>query len=151
MMTIKTRNNSESSIATETEATTIKMNASDAVKRKTLTRSRKSDVGKVSQGKSVDTQDPAVNASAQPVIGQTTGVEWEGLDRAVTGRGVFAVRTLGTAVSVESVFLEESGNLLRMPAIFPNRAYALDQLEVLTQLINRHFDEIDNQANKPNT
>ncbi len=150
MMTIKTRNDSELSIATEPATSTRKMNATDAVKRKTLTRSRKSEVGKARHGDSVVTPDPAINASAQPVTGSTTGVEWEGLDRAVTGRGVFAVRTLGTAVSVESVFLEESGNLLRMPAIFPNRAYALDQLEVLAQLINRHFDEIDSQANKPN-
>lgn len=63
----------------------------------------------------------------------------------ITGRGIFAVRTLGQAVSVESAFLVEDGNVLRLPAVFPNRQYALEQVEELRQLIHRHFDEIESR------
>lgn len=63
--------------------------------------------------------------------------------QSITGRGVFAVRTLGNAVSVESAFLVEDGNILRLPAVFPNREYAMAQVDELRQILNHHFDELD--------
>lgn len=64
----------------------------------------------------------------------------------VTGRGVFAVRLLGQAVSVEAVFLAQDGNVLRLPAVFPDRGYALEQIDQLRELVNRHFDALAEQA-----
>lgn len=63
-------------------------------------------------------------------------------DQPITGRGVFAVRTLGDAVSVEAAFLAEDGNVLRLPAVFPNREYALGQIDELRQIVNQHFDQL---------
>jgi hypothetical protein len=50
---------------------------------------------------------------------------------AITGRGLFVVHILENAVSVESAFLADDGKILRMPAVFPNREYALEQVEEL--------------------
>lgn len=123
-MTIKTR--------TETKST------------KTLTRARKPAADKVADAKQQDIVDAAETQTA--ATAQPQGVALEGLDQPVTGRGVFAVRTLGNAVSVEAAFLAEDGNVLRLPAVFPNREYALAQLEELWQLVNRHFDELEQAA-----
>jgi len=124
-MTIKTR----SSAAADA--------AADKTKRKTLSRARKPSADQVASAKS---EAPTVSdVAATPV----QGVALEGLDRPVTGRGVFAVRTLGIAVSVESAFLEENGNVLRLPAVFPNREYAMAQIDELRQIVNQHFDLLD--------
>lgn len=122
-MTIKTR---AASVGNE--------DLSDKLKRKTLSRTRKATADKVAAAKN---EAPAVDNSP------TQGVVLEGLDRPVTGRGVFAVRSLGAAVSVESAFLEESGNVLRLPAVFPNREYALQQIDELRQIVIQHFDDIE--------
>lgn len=75
---------------------------------------------------------------------QDTQVPAEG--QSITGRGVFAVRTLENAVSVESAFLVEGGNILRLPAVFPNREYAMAQVDELRQILNHHFDELDSKS-----
>lgn len=125
-MTIKTR----SSAAADA--------AADKTKRKTLSRARKPSEEQVLAVKQGDVQD----VSSLEVSAPGQGVALEGLDRPVTGRGVFAVRTLGTAVSVESAFLEENGNVLRLPAVFPNREYAMAQIDELRQIVNQHFDQL---------
>ena len=121
-MTIKTRK----AAAPETDTpTTVHP------KRKILTRARNK---------------PAPEQADTPVPQGVQAVGLEGLEHPVTGRGVFAVRTLGTAVSVEAAFLAEDGQVLRLPAVFPNREYAQSQLKELWQLVNRYFDELDNAA-----
>ena len=126
-MTIKTRASAKAEAATKTT--------------KTFSRTRKVDAEQIAQAKQADIIDTSVEAQAAPTAEQDApGVMLEGLDRPVTGRGVFAVRTLGNAVSVESAFLEENGNILRLPAVFPNREYALAQVEELRTIINQHFD-----------
>jgi hypothetical protein len=72
---------------------------------------------------------------------QTAQAPQEG--QSISGRGVFAVRSLGDAVSVEAAFLVEDGNVLRLPAVFPNREYAMGQIEELRQIVNQHFDAIE--------
>ena len=119
---------------------TRKPAASEAKETKTLSRARKPAADKVADAKQQDIVDVAETQT--PATAQPQGVALEGLDQPVTGRGVFAVRTLGSAVSVEAAFLAEDGNVLRLPAVFPNREYAQAQLEELWQLVNRHFDEI---------
>jgi hypothetical protein len=86
----------------------------------------------------------AVSDGAAPV--QAQHVELPGLDQSITGRGVFAVRTLGHAVSVEAAFLAEGGNVLRLPAVFPDREYAQSQIKELWEIVNKHFDELDKMA-----
>ena len=117
-MTIKTRSSD-----TNTEANSA---------RKVLSRKTKVDA------------EPVEAMSVSPVVAEP-GISLEGLDRPVTGRGVFAVRNIGNAVSVEAAFLAEDGNVLRLPAVFPNREYALAQVDELRALINQHFDGIDQQ------
>ncbi|MBU3614376.1 hypothetical protein ICN46_05645 [Polynucleobacter sp. Latsch14-2] len=64
----------------------------------------------------------------------------------VTGQGLFIVHILENSVSVESAFLADDGNMLRMPAVFPNRGYALEQVDELRNIINRNFDEIEGKS-----
>lgn len=135
-MTIRTRKSSTSTRVTP-EAET------ENPARKVLSRARKPSADKVAEAKQGDVLDVAV----PEVVAPAQGVALEGLDRPVTGRGVFAVRTLGNAVSVESAFLEESGNVLRLPAVFPNREYAMQQIDELRQIVNAHFDDVDKAAN----
>ena len=124
-MTIKTRKTAET----------------EAKETKTLSRARKPSAEQVAKAK---TDEPAVVDQPE----QNQGVALEGLDKPVTGRGVFAVRTLGNAVSVEAAFLAEDGNVLRLPAVFPNREYAQSQLEELWKLVNQHFDQLDELSSK---
>lgn len=84
----------------------------------------------------------AINEGAQ-MTQSNQATEDAGASQPITGRGVFAVRTLGAAVSVEAAFLAEDGNVLRLPAVFPNRQYAIEQIDELRDLVNRHFDELD--------
>jgi hypothetical protein len=84
----------------------------------------------------------AINEGAQ-MTQSNQAAEEAGASQPITGRGVFAVRTLGAAVSVEAAFLAEDGNVLRLPAVFPNRQYAIEQIDELRALVNRHFDELD--------
>ena len=115
---------------------TRKPTAPVAKETKTLSRARKPDAAKVSKAKSQAIEE-VQGATAQAAM-PPENME----DHPITGRGVFAVRTVGNAVSVEAAFLAEDGNVLRFPAVFPNREYALAQVEDLRQLINRHFDEL---------
>lgn len=73
-------------------------------------------------------------------------VEVSGSEQPITGRGVFAVRTLGNAVSVEAAFLAQDGNVLRLPAVFPNREYALQQIDELRDIVIRHFNDLSGQS-----
>lgn len=123
-MTIKTRSTEENKAETSN-------NSVD----KALTRSRKATADQVAQVQKAEVVDATIVKEQR--------VELPGLDQAVTGRGVFVVRTLESAVSVEAGFLVEDGNVLRLPAVYPNRQYALDQIDELKTLINRHFDEIE--------
>lgn len=131
-MTIKTR------IPVKSAKTTTKA-ASKPVK-KVTTQSRSS-VSGAKPAKQEDLLELADEQVSEVVQAQGAQVPTEG--QSITGRGVFAVRTLGNAVSVESAFLVEGGNVLRLPAVFPNREYAMAQVDELRQILNNHFDEID--------
>lgn len=142
-MTIKTRTSAKAEAAT-TATTPTKTT-------KTLSRARKVGVGQIENAKQADVSDAHIAPIATPnpamPTQQTEGVALEGLDRPVTGRGVFAVRTLGNAVAVESAFLDEAGNVLRLPAVFPSRQYALEQIDELRNIVNAHFDDLDKALN----
>lgn len=141
-MTIKTRK----AAAPETIAP-----ATEQPQRTILTRAgRKPLANKVAEPTKNDVLDavsdvaPPQAVAPAPQGAQAVGLE--GLEHPITGRGVFAVRAIGTAVSVEAAFLAEDGQVLRLPAVFPNREYAQSQLEELWQLVNRYFDELENAA-----
>lgn len=63
--------------------------------------------------------------------------------RPITGRSVFEVRLVGEGVSFETGFLVEDGQVLRLPAVFPNRAYAHEQINDIIVMLHRHFDELE--------
>ncbi|BBU69767.1 hypothetical protein [Fluviibacter phosphoraccumulans] len=133
---------------------TIKTRNSDK-EVKTANRARKPSADQVAKAKTDDVQETSAvqtpMATPNPAVPnqQPEGVALEGLDRPVTGRGVFAVRTLGNAVAVESAFLEENGNVLRLPAVFPTRQYALEQIDELRNIVNGHFDQLDDLDKAP--
>lgn len=131
-MTIKTRTPVKSAKpATKVAAKSVK---------KVATPSR-STVSGAKSGKQEDLLELADQQVSEVIQAQDAQAPAEG--QSITGRGVFAVRTLGNAVSVESAFLVEDGNILRLPAVFPNREYAMAQVDELRQILNQHFDELD--------
>lgn len=60
-------------------------------------------------------------------------------DQTVTGRSVFLVETVAAGVSVRPVFLTEDQRLLDMPAVFPDMAYAMAQIDDLRRAVAQHF------------
>jgi len=135
-------------INTRATVTTIEP-VTEKPKRKTVARASKTEPKKQILAQAEPTN--AVAKSHAPHLdGSKSEVFLEGIDRPVTGRSVFAVRTLGNAVSVESAFVEEGGNVLRLPAVFPDRQYAMAQIDELRQIVNDHFDELDKSTQRPN-
>lgn len=57
----------------------------------------------------------------------------------VQGRSVFLVETTAGGIAVQTTFLTEQGQMLQMPAIFPNLDYALSQIDELRRLVSLHF------------
>lgn len=57
----------------------------------------------------------------------------------VQGRSVFVVETTAGGIAVQTTFLTEQGQMLQMPAIFPNLDYALSQIDELRRLVSMHF------------
>ncbi len=57
----------------------------------------------------------------------------------VQGRSVFLVETTASGIAVQTTFLTEDGQMLQMPAIFPNLDYALAQIDELRRLVSLHF------------
>jgi hypothetical protein len=59
----------------------------------------------------------------------------------ITGRAVFVVDTSGAGIVVRTGFLSEQGQLLDMPAVFPDLSYALNQIDHLRQLVIDRFTQ----------
>ena len=137
-MTIKTRSSKTSAVTAD------QVEKAAQPERKTITR-KSSKSNKVSTDAVVEP-----TSLVQESYAMNSGVALEGLDQSVTGRSVFAVRTLGAAVSVESVFIKEDGDVLRLPAVFPDRQYALSQIDELRLIVDQHFDELEKQLSNPN-
>jgi len=57
----------------------------------------------------------------------------------VQGRSVFLVETTANGIAVQTSFLTEQGQMLQMPAIFPNQDYAMAQIDELRRLVIMHF------------
>lgn len=64
----------------------------------------------------------------------------------ISGRACFAVNRIDIGVTIETVFLADSGEIMRLPAVFPNRAYAHEQIQALMQLVDSNFDEFERQS-----
>ena len=60
-------------------------------------------------------------------------------NREITGRAVFAVDTTSAGIVVRTAFLGEQGQLLDMPAVFPDLTYALNQIDHLRQIVVERF------------
>jgi hypothetical protein len=142
-MTIKTRTPVKSAKPAATSSPKPPTKAATKFIKKVATPSRPT----VSGAKSDNQEDLLELADQQDgEVIQATDVQVPAEGQSITGRGVFAVRTIGNAVSVESAFLAQDGNILRLPAVFPNREYAMAQVDELRQILNQHFDEIDSNG-----
>jgi hypothetical protein len=62
-------------------------------------------------------------------------------EQQLNGRSIFLIETVPVGVSVRTVFLTEDEKLLQMPGLFPNLAYALDQIDQLRAGVIRHFEQ----------
>lgn len=146
LMTIKTRTSKAPTLPDDQslEAQAIKP------KRKTITRTNNPNKAssEVVEGSTGIIEEPSMETPATAAA--APGIVVEGLDTPVTGRSVFAVRILGNVVSVESVFIKEDGDALRLPAVFPDRQYALSQIDELRQIVSQHFDELEKQLSNLN-
>ncbi len=59
----------------------------------------------------------------------------------LTGRSIFLVETTHAGIAVQTSFMTEDGKLLQLPAIFPELPYALEQIDMLRNLVIRHFSQ----------
>ena len=59
----------------------------------------------------------------------------------IRGRAVFAVDTSAAGIVIRTAFLSEQGQLLEMPAVFPDLTYALNQIDHLRQLVIERFTQ----------
>ncbi len=64
-------------------------------------------------------------------------------------RSVFGVRAMGQSVVVETLLLRADGQLQQMPAVFPSREYAIEQIQQLGQIVLQHFDQIERPQPAP--
>ncbi len=62
-------------------------------------------------------------------------------DQQLKGRSIFLIETVPVGVSVRTAFLTEDEKILQMPGLFPNLAYALDQVDQLRAALIRHFEQ----------
>lgn len=79
------------------------------------------------------------SSDADPITNALVPAAEPQADQAVTGRSVFLVETVAAGVSVRPVFLTEDQRLLDMPAVFPDMAYAMAQIEDLRRVVAQHF------------
>lgn len=87
----------------------------------------------MSKPKSSDQATPEPAEGAAPAEAAATA------DGQVRGRSVFMVETVAAGVAVRPAFLAEDGRLLDLPAVFPDMAYAMAQIDELKQLVAVHF------------
>lgn len=59
----------------------------------------------------------------------------------ITGRAVFVVDTAAAGIVVRTAFLGEQGQLIDMPAVFPDLGYALGQIDHLRQIVMERFSQ----------
>ncbi len=59
----------------------------------------------------------------------------------IRGRAVFAVDTSAAGIVIRTAFLSEQGQLMEMPAVFPDLTYALNQIDHLRQIVIDRFAE----------
>lgn len=59
----------------------------------------------------------------------------------ITGRAVFAVDTSAAGIVVSTAFLTEQGQVIDMPAVFPDLTYALNQIDHLRQIVLDRFSQ----------
>jgi hypothetical protein len=57
----------------------------------------------------------------------------------IQGQSVFIVETTPAGIAVQTALLTAEGKLIQMPAIFPDVAYALSQIDELKKQVQAHF------------
>lgn len=63
----------------------------------------------------------------------------ESAPTSLTGRAAFVVDTSAVGIVVRTAFVGESGQVLELPAVFPDLGYALQQIDHLRQIVIERF------------
>lgn len=58
---------------------------------------------------------------------------------AITGRAAFVVDTSAAGIVVRTAFVGENGQVIELPAVFPDLGYALQQIDHLRQIVIDRF------------
>lgn len=69
-------------------------------------------------------------------------IKLEGGDVALAGRAVFVVESTSAGVAIRTALLTIEGQIIPMVGIFPDRDYALEQIEQLKGLVVAHFEQM---------
>lgn len=80
---------------------------------------------------------PVQNDLASP--SETSTAPVAPLPQDLRGRAVFAVDTSAAGIVVRTAFLTEQGQVIEMPAVFPDLGYALQQIDHLRQIVIDRF------------
>lgn len=62
-------------------------------------------------------------------------------NEAIQGQSVFIIETTPAGIALQTALLTEEGKLIQMPAIFPDVAYALSQIDELRKQVQAHFSK----------
>ena len=89
--------------------------------------------------KSDKTESSIASATESTTVSAIDNPTPEAGNTTVQGRSVFMVETTAGGIAVQTSFLTEQGQMLQMPAIFPNQDYALAQIDELRRLVSMHF------------
>jgi len=57
----------------------------------------------------------------------------------ITGRAAFVVDTSAAGIVVRTAFVGEAGQVIELPAVFPDLGYALQQIDHLRQIVIDRF------------
>lgn len=86
--------------------------------------------------KAVKTDEP----DTAPPLAQTDGGASQ-TPQNITGRAVFVVDTSAAGIVVRTAFLTEQGQVIDMPAVFPDMTYALNQIDHLRKIVLDRFSQ----------
>lgn len=89
-----------------------------------------------SESKAVTTEDSKGASQADGAEGTVSPAPQN-----ITGRAVFAVDTTAAGIVVRTAFLTEQGQVIDMPAVFPDLSYALNQIDHLRQIVLERFSQ----------
>ena len=78
-------------------------------------------------------------ANASAAVPVTSPLSSESTQAQLVGRAAFVVDTSAAGIVVRTAFVSETGQVLEIPAVFPDLGYALQQIDHLRQIVIDRF------------